>query len=37
MEQGKAGLNEESREQYQRKPWLLRRHGENFNESARTV
>jgi hypothetical protein len=33
-EEGQGGTG---REQYERKPWLLGRHGENLNNSARTV
>jgi hypothetical protein len=33
-EEGQRGVD---REQYERKPWLLGRHEENLNNSARTV
>jgi hypothetical protein len=33
-EEGQKGIG---REQYERKPWLLGRHGEKLQKSARTV
>jgi hypothetical protein len=33
-EEGQRGVG---REQYERKPWLLGRHGEKLNNSARTA